>query len=58
MKRAWTSSVGMPVPAMTEMLLRGQAGHLQMARGQALDALGLTVERAELFRARFGGALR
>lgn len=46
----------LPVQDMTDILLRAQAGHLQMARGQALDALNLTIERAELFRGRFSGA--
>lgn len=55
---ACTGQLDTPLPEMTETLLRAQAGHLQMARGQALDALGLTVERAELFRTRFGSATR
>ena len=55
---ACTGQLDTPLPEMTETLLRAQAGHLQMARGQALDALGLTVERAELFRTRFGSAAR
>lgn len=55
---ATTGLLDMPAAAMTELLIQSQAGHLQMARGQALDALGLTVERANLFRGRFGGENR
>lgn len=43
---------------MTGLLLSSQAGHLQRSTGQALDALGLTLARAELFRGRFGGGPR
>lgn len=43
-----------PMHELTELLLRSQAGHLQAAKGQALDAVNLTIERADLFRGRFG----
>lgn len=41
---------------MTDLLLRAQAGHLQAVKGQQLDGLNLTMDRAELFRKRFGAA--
>lgn len=45
-----------PMHELTELLLRSQAGHLQAAKGQALDAVNLTIGRADLFRGRFGAA--
>lgn len=45
-----------PMQELTELLLRSQAGHLQAAKGQALDAVNLTIERADLFRKRFSVA--
>jgi protein arginine kinase len=44
------------VGQLNELLLNSQRAHLEVAAGHALDELSLSVERAELFRNRFGAA--
>lgn len=43
-----------PVSELNEMLLRVQRAHIELAVGRECDELALTMERANLFRARFG----
>lgn len=43
-----------PVPELNEMLLRAQRAHIELTVGRECDELALTIERANLFRNRFG----
>lgn len=47
---------GLTVPRMNELLFASQGAHIKMKKGHDCDEWSLSVERADLFRSRFGHA--
>jgi protein arginine kinase len=45
---------GLTIPRMNELLFASQGAHIKMKKGHECDEWALSVERADLFRSRFG----